>query len=134
MAALLAAALLAAPVALRPVDRAGDPVTPQAALDAAHRRGLTGPVFNSEAFGGYLVFAGVPVFIDGRIELYGNGFLAAYLAAERGDPGALAALLGDYRIGWTLLQAQAPAVAALDRLPGWRRAYADAQAVVHVRD
>ncbi|MBV9552040.1 MAG: hypothetical protein JO032_04530 [Alphaproteobacteria bacterium] len=133
-AALLAAALLAAPVALRPVDRAGDPVTPQAALDAAHRLGLTGPVFNSEAFGGYLVFAGVPVFIDGRIELYGNDFLAAYLAAERGDPGALAALLGDYRIGWTLLQAQAPAVAALDRLPGWRRAYADAQAVVHVRD
>ena len=90
------------------------------------------PVFNSEAFGGYLVFRGVPVFIDGRVEMYGNDFLAAYLAAERGDAAALAALLIRYHIGWTLLQAQSPAVAALDRLPGWRRAYADDQAVIHV--
>jgi hypothetical protein len=134
-ARLLALALAAAvclPVLLRPTDR-DDAVTPQAALAAARRMNLTGPVFNSEAFGGYLLFSGVPSFIDGRIELYGNDFLAAYLAAERGDGAALAALLGRYPIAWTLLQAQSPAVAALDRLPGWRRAYADDRAVIHVR-
>ena len=120
------------PALFRPIDRGGDAVTPQAALGAATRLGLADPVFNSEAFGGYLVFRGVPVFIDGRVEMYGNDFLAAYLAAERGDAAALAALLIRYHIGWTLLQAQSPAVAALDRLPGWRRAYADDQAVIHV--
>ncbi len=129
---LMLAAGLCLPVLLRPVERAGDAVTPQAALTAAQGLGLTGPVFNSEAFGGYLDFVGIPSFIDGRVELYGNDFLAAYLAAERGDGTALAALLVRYHIGWTLLQRQSPAVAALDHLPGWRRAYADGQAVIHV--
>jgi hypothetical protein len=130
---LVLAALVSLPVLLRPIDRTGDAVTPQAALAAAQRLNLTGPVFNSEAFGGYLIFSGVPTFIDGRVELYGNDFLAAYLAAERGDAAVLAGLLDRYHIAWTLLQAQSPAVAALDRLPGWRRAYADGEAVIHVR-
>ncbi len=129
---LALAVAISLPPLLRPIDRAGDAVTPQAALAAAQRAGLTGPVFNSEAYGGYLVFSGVPVFIDGRIEMYGNDFLAAYLAAERGDPGALAGLLDRYHIAWTLLRAGSPAIAVLDRLPGWRRAYADDQAVIHV--
>lgn len=132
--ALAAAAMVCLPVLARPMDRSGDAVTPQAAVEAAHRLGLSGPVLNSEAFGGYLIFSGIPTFIDGRIEMYGNDFLAAYLAAERGDAAALTALLDRYGITWTLLQAQAPAVAVLDRLPGWRRVYADNQAVIDVRD
>jgi hypothetical protein len=130
---LALAAVLSLPVLLRPIDRSGDAVTPQAALAAASRLALAGPVFNSEAFGGYLVFSGIPTLIDGRIELYGNDFLASYLAAERGDAAALASLLDRYHVAWTLLQSQAPAVAALDHLPGWARAYADDQAVIHVR-
>ena len=126
-------AALSLPLLLRPIDRAGDAVTPQAALVAAQRLNLTGPVFNSEAFGGYLVFSGVPTFIDGRIEMYGNAFLADYLAAERGNASVLASLLDRYRIAWTLVQTQSPAAAALDRLPGWRRVYADDQAVIHAR-
>jgi len=122
------------PLLLRPVDRSADAVTPQAALAAAKRLDLTGPVFNSEAFGGYLIFSGVPVFIDGRIELYGNDFLAAYLAAERGDTAALQGLLDHYHIAWALLQTGSPIVAAFDRLPGWRRVYTDGQAVIDVRE
>ncbi|HWD60486.1 MAG TPA: hypothetical protein VG308_19540 [Stellaceae bacterium] len=131
---LALAAVLSLPVLARPIDRADDPVTPATALAAAQRLDLSGPVFNSEAFGGYLVFSGVPTFIDGRIELYGNDFLAAYLAAERGDAAALAGLLDDYRVGWALLQAQSPAVAALERVPGWRRVYGDGVAVVETRN
>lgn len=131
MLALAVAANL--PTLRHPPLRSGDATTPDAALAAAARMGLTGPVFNSEAFGGYLVFCGVPVFIDGRIEMYGNDFLAAYLAAEHGDEAALADLLDRYHIGWTLVQTQSPAAVALDRLPGWRRTYADDRAVIHVR-
>lgn len=125
---------LSLPVLLRPIDRSGDAATPRAALAAAQRLALAGPVFNSESFGGYLTFSGVPVFIDGRIELYGNDFLAAYLAAERGDAAALQGLLNRYHAGWALLQAGSPVVAALDRLPGWRRVYADDNAVVEARE
>jgi hypothetical protein len=121
------------PALLHPPVRGGDAVTPQAALAAAQRLNLTGPVFNSEAYGGYLIFSGVPDFIDGRIEMYGNDFLADYLAAEQGDPAALSGLLERYRVTWTLLQAGSPAIAVLDRLPGWRRAHTDDQAVIHVR-
>jgi hypothetical protein len=47
-------------------------------------------------------------------------------------PGFLA-LLDEYKIGATLLPPQRPAVALLDRLPGWERLYSDDIAVVHVR-
>jgi len=130
--ALCLAIVASLPALFDPPARAGDAVTPQAALDEARRLGLTGPVFNSEAYGGFLIFSGVPVFIDGRIEMYGNDFLAAYIAAEQGEAASLAALFARYRIAWALLQSQSPAAAALDRMPGWRRAYADGQAIIFV--
>ena len=49
------------------------------------------------------------------------------------DPDDLSRLLAQYRIGVTLFPPASPAVAALDRLPGWRRTYADDIAVVHER-
>jgi len=121
------------PLLLWPIERAGDPVTPSAALAAAARLGLDGPVLNSEGFGGYLTFRGIPTFIDGRAELYGSAFLDGYLAAERGDKPALTALLAQYSITWTLLSPQQGAVSRLDALPGWRRVYTDAEAVIHMR-
>jgi hypothetical protein len=132
MLALALAASLS--VLLRPINRSGDEVTPQAALAAARNLNLAGPVFNSEAFGGYLIFSGVPVFIDGRIELYGNDFLAAYLAAERGDASALGRLIDRFHPAWALLQAQSPLVATFEAQPHWRRVYADDRAVIDVRD
>jgi len=118
---------------IRPVIRTEDLVTPAAALDAAASMGLRGPVFNSESFGGYLVFRGIPTFIDGRIELSGNDFLARYLEADAGDEAALANLIGRYGITWTLLKPRDGAVRSLDSLPGWRRVYSDSTAVIHIR-
>ncbi|HTV88849.1 MAG TPA: hypothetical protein VME41_07530 [Stellaceae bacterium] len=131
--ALVVAAALAAPAALRPLARGDDAATPAAALAAAQSIGLTGPVLNSEAFGGYLLFRGVPDFIDGRIELYGNAFLAADLAAERGDRTALAGLLRRYHIAWTLLQRHSAEALAMRDIAGWRRVYADDRAIVYRR-
>jgi hypothetical protein len=132
---LILAVCLAAgsPVLLRPLERTDDLVTPSSALAAAARLGLEGPVFNSEGFGGYLTFRGIPTFIDGRAELYGNEFLDGYLMAERGDEPTLNALLARYGVTWTLLKPQQGAVSRLDVLPGWRRVYTDADAVIHMR-
>ena len=130
---LALAAALALPTALRPIVRADDAVTPSAALAAAMRLGLSGPVFNSEKFGDYLIFRGVPSFIDGRVEMYGNDFVAKDYQAERGDAAALEELLARYHIAWTLLLPEAGAVGVMDRLPGWERVYADERAVIHRR-
>jgi hypothetical protein len=126
-------AALALPTALRPIVRTDDAVTPGAALAAATHLGLSGPVFNSEMFGGYLIFRGVPSFIDGRVEMYGNDFLAQDYEAERGGAAALTGLLARYHIAWTLLLPGAGAVGVMDRLAGWERVYADDRAVIHRR-
>jgi hypothetical protein len=122
------------PVLLHPPVRADDAVTPTAALAAAERLHLTGPLFHTEAYGGYLIFVGVPVFIDGRIEMYGDDFLREYLFAERGDPATLDKLLDRYHVTWTLLRSGTPAIGTMDHKPGWHRAWSDERSVIHVPD
>ncbi len=108
-------------------------ITPAAAVAALqHVDSLR--VFNSYDFGGYLIFVGIPPFIDGRVELYGGAFTARHhRAVTLADVNDFIRLLDEYRITATLLSPATPAVALLDRLPGWRRVYADDVAVVHVR-
>jgi hypothetical protein len=107
--------------------------TPAAAVASA---GLAkaGPVLNDYAFGGYLIFAGIPTFIDGRGELYGGQFIARYNRdLSLADLGDFLKLLDQYKFGATLLAPDTPAVALLDRLPDWQRVYSDDVAVVHKR-
>jgi hypothetical protein len=91
-------------------------------------------VLNDYDFGGYLIYSGRATFIDGRTELYGGAFMTRYMRAimlrELDD---FLRLLDEYRIDATLLSPSVPAVALLDRLPGWERIYTDDIAVVHVR-
>ncbi len=116
-----------------PIERRESDVTPISALTAARQAGLDGPVLNAERFGGYLIYSGVKVFIDGRMELYGDDFLKRNLAIADGDEAALTAALAQYDITWTILLPDDRAVLVLDHLPGWRRVYADRFAVIHAR-
>lgn len=112
----------------------GRAITPDAALQAARAAGISGEVLNNYNYGGYLISKNVKVFIDGRSDMYGDAFMKRYLEAlQLKDPQLLLPLLDEHRVGWTLLAPGTPAIAVLDRLPGWRRAYADDLAVVHVR-
>ena len=61
-------------------------------------------------------------------------FLPPISPPNEARPPALARLVDRYGIGWAVLQAQSPAVATLERLPGWRRVYADDIAVVEMRN
>jgi hypothetical protein len=109
-------------------------VTPEAALAVARSAGVSGPVLNSYDFGGYLIDRGVPVFIDGRGDMYGDVFIERSVkAVQLHEPKVLAKLVDEYHIGWTMLQPGTPAIALLDTLPDWRRIYADDNAVVHMR-
>jgi hypothetical protein len=119
------------------LDRLGirppDKVAPVAAVDAARDAGVTGHVFNSYGFGGYLIFAGIPTFVDGRADLFGDTFLARYVSAYNSVGNALPGLLDQYKVAWTILEPSSPAVSLLDHLTGWERVYGDAYAVVHRR-
>ncbi|NKE66047.1 hypothetical protein RAMLITH_09465 [Ramlibacter sp. RBP-2] len=109
-------------------------IAPQRAAKAARDAGAAGPVLNDYGWGGYLIYAGVPPFIDGRADMYRDGFVKEYAEAmDLATPTSLPRLLDRYQIGWTLLPPNRPATAMLDRLPGWRRVHADEHAVVHVK-
>jgi hypothetical protein len=91
-------------------------------------------IFNEYFFGGYLIFNGIPVFVDGRAELYGPTFLSRYRRAIMlQDVADLVRLLDEYRIDTTLLLPGSQLVGMLDRLDGWQRVYSDELAVVHQR-
>jgi hypothetical protein len=131
-AASLALALVAAVIATalrQPAPQTIGRFTPAEAVAAARAHGVAGPVLNDFNFGGYLIFLGIAPFIDGRFDMYGDGFIA-----RESELAELPNLLAEFRIGWTLVGAKTPRAALLDHLPGWRRIYGDDIAVVHVRD
>ena len=101
---------------------------PTAAVAFVAQQQVAGAVFNDYEFGGYLIFNGIAPFVDGRADVYGDGFLRRYA-----DVAALPDILDQYRITWTLLDPHDPRVALLDHLPGWQRIYGDDIAVVHRR-
>jgi hypothetical protein len=107
---------------------------PEQALAAAQRHGAS-RILNAYEFGGYLISRHVPVFIDGRAELYGETMAMNLFRVVAGrKPEALDDFIETYRIDATMLPSQAPVIALMDRRPGWHRLYADDIAVVHVRD
>jgi hypothetical protein len=91
-------------------------------------------VFNDYDLGGYLIWRGVPTYIDGRTELYGTDFMVEHNAASAlAKPMKFFELLKDYNIDATILRRQTAGSKLLDRLPEWQQVYADDVAVVHVR-
>ncbi len=118
---------------LRPVELPMQAV-PVRALEAALRAGVQGPVLNAYNWGGYLIYSDIAVFIDGRAEMYGDAFFKTYIdAMSLTQPASFEPLLAKYRITWTLLSPDTPAVALLDRNPNWKRVHTDDTAVVHMR-
>ena len=107
--------------------------SPAAAVDAlkAHN---SRRVLNDLPFGGYLIWRQIPVFVDGRAELYGEAFdMAYYRAMQLKDVNELLDMLKKWDIDAVLLTPHTPAVGLFDHIDGWRRVYTDQNAVLHVR-
>jgi len=109
--------------------------TPTAALNYVREAGVKGHVLNHYGYGGFLINAGIPTFIDGRAELFGGDFIKRYAEAItlRGEE-PLEKLLDRYDIRWTFLTRDQPANKLLAHLPGWHQAYSDDQSTIFVRD
>jgi hypothetical protein len=135
LAATVAAALAIGGARLvGPIDRVDGRAAPISALKAVPPQLGLKPVLNEYGFGGYLIWSHVRPFIDGRADMYGGAMLGLYRKLNGGDRGVVEDTLKRYDIAWTIFAPDSRVVAILDREPGWRRLYADATAVVHVRD
>ena len=127
----LLALLIVARIAV-PTMRGDDHVSPMTALAQVPPALRAQPVLNAYDFGGYLIFSGVKVFVDGRTDMYGDEFLANYDLMMSPDRKALMDNLARWHIAWSILP-PGPAAQMMDSLPGWRRLYSDGIAVVHIR-
>jgi hypothetical protein len=134
IAGLIACATIATilRLALPSIERDA-PTNPVAMLDGLPPALMERPVLNGYAFGGPLIRRGVPAFIDGRADMYGDAFMEDYVRIERGDMAAFGQAVERYGIAWTIFPPDTAIVPALDHAPGWRRLRADERAVVHVR-
>jgi hypothetical protein len=135
VAAGLAAIVAASTIAFAATHRFEPPANqaPAAALDVLKQHNAK-RILDDLPFAGYFISKGIPVFVDGRAELYGEAFVMAYYRAmQLKDVNVLLDLLKRYDIDATVLMPETPAVTFLDHADGWRRIHADSQAVVHMR-
>lgn len=131
-AAILAMLLVAGLRLAVPVDRPDSPSNPVGAISRIPAELRDRPVLNSYAFGGPLILAGIRPYIDGRADMYGDRMMFDHRAMMDGDIAAFHRANERWRFGWTIISPLDPLASKLDRLPGWKRIYADRWAVIHV--
>lgn len=115
----------------RPLDSA---TVPTSAIERLSAELKARRVFNDYSFGGSLALAGVPVYIDGRADMYGDAAMRHYRdIVTAPTAGKWQPVVDRWGIEWTMLSPHTPLTGFLDSQPDWRRVYADDWAVIHVR-
>lgn len=110
-------------------------VLPIAATDYLRSHPPTGTLFNSYNWGGYLMYAAqdIPVFVDGRTDLYGDTLLNRYLqAASASDEWR--AVIDEYDVTTVMIEPNSGLALALGTEGGWRESYRDDLAVIFERE
>jgi hypothetical protein len=101
---------------------------PVGAANFLRKNPVAGQLFNSYAFGGYLVYSVNDlhkVFIDGRGDLYEPaGVFSNYLHVTEIKPG-LSTVLRNYDIRACLIERDNPLAVFLTSLPEWKSVYSD---------
>lgn len=102
---------------------------PVGAVSALGAEG-TEKLYNFYGWGGYLIWKGVPVSIDGRADLYRGGLFDSYIRAVRGDddPVGLAESWGALN---ALVLANSVEDYAFRGAPGWEEVYRDGAAAAY---
>ncbi len=111
--------------------------TPVSAVDFAEKNGLVGKrLLNIFEQGGYLIYRGVPAFIDPRIELFDLHFYEDNqnkVSLLREGLTGFERYLNQNKIVWIMLPPSMPSTVALLHSKQWKYVYADPYAVVFVR-
>jgi hypothetical protein len=105
---------------------------PVEASEVIAQRGIHGPIFSLDYWGGYLIYRLYPetkVVADDRHDLYGDQFLKEYLQAVLVQPGWDGAL-DKLHVEWVLMPADSPLANMLRLKAGWEPVYEDRTAVL----
>ena len=107
---------------------------PVAAVDFIEEAGLAdGRIYNTYEWGGYLIWRRIPVFIDGRTELYGDDFFQYYLQTIRVTE-KWQQPLDETAVDLVLLRRSSALATVLQVSPAWQEVYDDDLARVFVRN
>jgi hypothetical protein len=107
---------------------------PEAAIDFLESEGLEqSRLFNTYGWGGYLIWRGLPAYVDGRADVYGDALLRTYVQTADLAPGWREPL-EDWSIELILIEEEAPLAVVLAETVGWREIYADGLARVFARE
>jgi tetratricopeptide (TPR) repeat protein len=142
-AALVCAALTVAALGGVELKRAGIGVEhkmfPEGAARFLAGHDLNGNLFNSYAFGNYLLFARYPqnhVFIDGRVDVYGKEGLRLYTAVRNAEAG-WQKILEEHSVEICVLATEKSSelqfMSALHRSPDWALVYWDDLSAIYVK-
>ncbi len=93
---------------------------------------LDARIYNSYNWGGYLIWHRVPVYIDGRADVYGDDFINQYMLAYQLH-GNWRVPLDKYDADYVLIESRASLGSLLEEAPEWEPVYEDEVAVVFVR-
>ncbi|MCL6626712.1 MAG: NUDIX hydrolase [Alicyclobacillus shizuokensis] len=105
---------------------------PVAAVDYLIQHGRTRRLLNAYDWGGYLIYRGIPTFVDGRTDVFlASGVFDDYLALQN-VWWQCPELLDKYRFETALFPPGDSIVTYLESQPDWRIAYQDGTAVVLV--
>jgi hypothetical protein len=110
------------------VDNKNREYAPTEAVEFAAKHQISGPVFNEINFGDYLLYSGIPPFIDGRVDMYGDDFLRRYA-----DVSKFPEITAQYKMQWAVLNPKSAHVALLNNLAGWDKAFQDDVSIVYVK-
>ncbi len=106
---------------------------PADAVDAILDSELAGARgYNEYGWGGYLIWRGVPVFIDGRADVYGDEFMYLYFQAEEGGADWREPL-DSFEVDYTLMAPDTPLGVILNEADEWTSVYRDDVAEIFVR-
>ncbi len=106
---------------------------PVAAVDFLEAEGLINERgYNSYNWGGYLIWRDIPVFVDGRADVYGDPFLFEYREAFDAS-STWEQPLNNYDVAYVIMERGSPLNALLDLHPDWESIYKDTIAEIYLR-
>jgi hypothetical protein len=106
---------------------------PVAAVDYLETSGLAEQRgYNSYNWGGYLIWRGIPVYVDGRADVYGDDFLLYYrrtfdLTSRWRQP------LDEYQVDYVIIEQSSPLSNLLATSDQWLESYTDDVATIFTR-
>lgn len=106
---------------------------PEAAVDWIESgRRVDDRIFNAYNWGGYLIWRGYPVYVDGRADVYGDAGLLNFAQTYLVEPG-WEEPLDRYQIELILVESDSALAGTLTKSIGWELAYEDSIARVFER-